>query len=296
MDKDSQYKVDGIKNSITALAGTVGVVASVNGMDPISAGMIPVTASFLADVIGRVIPNRKYRNADEYSEILSEKLDAFDQSKLQEIIEEDECVDLFEESYIQASRSLTSDRKEQIANIVLNGLSKDNLVYSETKYLLKIFEELNPQEVIWLHFISIDDWERISEIVNGVYNGNDFAKTTKTRNKVGKKLRVYKEEIKQKHYDILHIPERIKLTDMQERQRTGIIESYKEHLVRLKLVNIEYEVDSTQKDGYDIPFNVQKVDSETGNPIVKNINVSPVGRLLLEHIGLWDLDIDFSDL
>ncbi len=62
------------------------------------------------------------------------------------------AIDLIEEGFVQASRSLSNERREYIANVVANGISDEEKNYADSKYILKLLGELNDQEVIWLRF------------------------------------------------------------------------------------------------------------------------------------------------
>lgn len=59
---------------------------------------------------------------------------------------------MFEESFIQASRALSDERRQYIASIVENGLTGDEITYAESKYLMNLLEEINDIEVIWLRY------------------------------------------------------------------------------------------------------------------------------------------------
>ena len=60
--------------------------------------------------------------------------------------------DLVEEALRQAAKSLSDERREQIASLVANSLKTQDIEYCESKHLLQILGELNDIEIIWLRF------------------------------------------------------------------------------------------------------------------------------------------------
>jgi len=56
--------------------------------------------------------------------------------------------DLVEEGLRQAARSVSRDRREQIAALIANSLRLQDISYVESKHLLRILGELNEIEII----------------------------------------------------------------------------------------------------------------------------------------------------
>ena len=52
-----------------------------------------------------------------------------------------EGIDLLEEGMLQASRSISFERKERLASILEKSLSGENLKYEESRKILNIFQE-----------------------------------------------------------------------------------------------------------------------------------------------------------
>ncbi|WP_201529452.1 hypothetical protein [Psychrobacter frigidicola] len=68
----------------------------------------------------------------------------------------EECIDLLEEGMLQASRSISRERKERLASILGKSLGEETLKYEESKKILNIFRELTDPEVIWLIYYSLE--------------------------------------------------------------------------------------------------------------------------------------------
>ncbi len=115
-------------------------------------GAIPFAGALLSELVGNLIPNQRIDRLSKYVVELEHKLSDLTTEKIQEFLKSEECIDLFEESFFQASRALTDKRRELIASVVRNGIDTDSITYSESKYVLKLLQELNEQEIIWLRF------------------------------------------------------------------------------------------------------------------------------------------------
>jgi hypothetical protein len=83
--------------------------------------------------------------------------------------------DLMEEALRQAARSLSDDRRAQIANVVAGSLTSEDITYVDSKHLLSIAGELNDIEVIRLGRYVFDEfgtgqeyWERHASVLEPV--------------------------------------------------------------------------------------------------------------------------------
>jgi wyosine [tRNA(Phe)-imidazoG37] synthetase (radical SAM superfamily) len=115
------------------------------------ASFIPYVGPFMAEIIGVVIPNQRWDRISEYVRILNEKV-----VNLEEKINNQESVDLLEDSLLQSARALTRERKEYIASMLKNGLMKEEQTHAEKKKLLSILGELNDIEIIFLKYYSLN--------------------------------------------------------------------------------------------------------------------------------------------
>ncbi len=115
-------------------------------------GAVPLAGPLLSELIGNIIPNQRLDRLSEYVILLEEKLSKVESALINKAIQNEYCIDLIEEGFYQASRAITIERREYIANVVVNGLTDAELEYQESKYMLKILQDLNDQEVIWLRY------------------------------------------------------------------------------------------------------------------------------------------------
>ncbi|MCL8350682.1 hypothetical protein M9Y34_09480 [Acinetobacter baumannii] len=156
------------------------------------------------------------------------------------------AIDLIEEGFVQASRSLSNERREYIANIVANGISDDEKTYADSKYVLRLLGELNDQEVIWLRFF-------LEPTING------------------------DEEFRQKHQNVIEPVKTYIGVDDNILEKRDIQESYKSHLERLGLIKSKYRID--RKTG------LPQFDQQ-GMPKISHRFITPLGKLMLKRIGL----------
>ena len=108
----------------------------------------------------------------------------------------------------QVARSLSDERREYIATLVANGISSERIEYSESKYLLRMLNELNDVEIVWLRFY-----------LDPVF-GRD-------------------QEFTEKHSNILEPVAAHLRSTQKEIDKATLQKGYKEHLVRLGLLEKE---------------------------------------------------------
>lgn len=212
-------------------------------------GALPVAGPLLSELIGNLIPDQRIDRLSKYIIELESKLSDLSTERIRELLKDSECIDLFEEGFVQASRAITDERRSQIASVVRNGLDDESIAYSESKYVLKLLQELNEQEIIWLRY-------HLHPTIGG------------------------DEEFRNKHKNVL---ERVYVTmgsDESVRKKAALQESYIEHLERLGLISPQYTID--QDTG------VPEFDTFTGRPAVSYYDITFLGHLVLKQIGLID--------
>lgn len=209
-------------------------------------GAIPYAGSLLAEIAGTIIPNQRIDRIVKFAEILAKKLSELEQSFVETQIKNEEFTDLVEEGIRQTARSLSDDRREYIASVLINSLSPDDIQYQESKHLLRILGEINDVEVIWLRNYAVATL------------GGD-------------------EEFRKKHGAILE-PVRASLGSTQDvLDKYALQESYKKHLTQLGLLSEKLDVDSkTKQPIYDQHLNLFKT---------RGHGITPLGTLLLREIG-----------
>jgi hypothetical protein len=194
-------------------------------------GAVPFAGSLLVELAGTVIPNQRIDRIVKYAEALETRLSKVEREFIQEQLKDETFTDLMEEGLRQAARSLTDERRQYISSLISNSLSSDEIEYHESKHLLKILEELNDVEIIWLRFY-----------LNPTMGGDD--------------------EFRDKHKDILKPVTRVMGAPQSVRDKGTLQDSYKEHLVRLGLL--------------------EKAD--------KKYSLASLGRLMLREIGLVKIE------
>lgn len=217
-------------------------------------GIIPFAGPFLTEVVANVIPNQRIDRLTKYIKELDNKLSQISVDTLNKFLEKDEFVDLIEEGFIQASRAITDERRKYIASIVTNGITDEEINLNDSKLLLKILQEINDIEIIWLR----------SYLVPTISGDDEFRKKH--------------ENVLTKIYPYIE-------ADQETIYKSAIQNSYTEHLERLQL--IEQKISFDRKSG--VPF----YDVSTGKPKKGSIFITPLGELLLINIGLINKNEDY---
>ena len=212
-------------------------------------GAVPFAGPILSEIIGNVIPNQRVDRIAKYLKKLDERLSRIDRKKIDNALSSEEGIDLFEEGFVQASRSLTDERRKYISNVVANGVDNETIEYLESKFILKLLQELNEQEIIWLRFFMVPTI------------GGD-------------------EQFRKKHKNVLD-PVRAHLgSDQRTIEKASLQDSYIEHLERLGLIRSHYHMDRNT--------GMPEFDKFSGKPSVSYRGLTPIGRMILKQIGFTD--------
>ncbi len=210
-------------------------------------GAVPFAGSLLAELAGTVIPNQRLDRIAKFVIILESKLSNLEQEFIRSQLTNENFSDLLEEGARQVARSLSDERREYIASLIANSLSKEDIEYIESKHLLRILGELNDIEVIWLRFY-----------LEPTISGDD--------------------EFRSKHENVL-TPIMAAMSDPPSViDKEALQDSYKEHLSQLALLQPQYETDSKTR--------LPEFDRFTGRLKIRGYDITTLGRLLLRQIGL----------
>jgi hypothetical protein len=210
-------------------------------------GVVPFAGTFLTEIVDNIIPNQRFERLTAYVKELDEKISKIPSKKIEILLDNEVFTDLVEESFFQASRVLTKDRRNYIINIVTNGITNSNIQLEDSKFLLKILQELNNIEIIWLRFFLIPT-------VTG-----DI-------------------EFREKHKNILEPIHSFIGADKEVLNKSAIQKSYRLHLERLGLIINHLKID--KKTGQ------PELDRSSGQPKIRYTRITPLGEMLLENIGL----------
>ncbi len=210
-------------------------------------GIVPFAGSLLNELVCNIIPNQRIDRLTKYVRELDEKLSKISSERINELLDNESFVDLIEEGFVQASRAISIERRQYIASIVSNGISDEAILLDESKYLLKILQELNDSEIIWLRF---------------------FLVTTMSGD----------EEFRAKNKNIIEPIPTYSGVDNETLGKAAIQNSYKEHLERLELITYKIRFNRTS--------GIPKYDKNSEKPEKSYTYVTTLGRLLLKQIGL----------
>ncbi|WP_010448476.1 hypothetical protein [Vibrio rotiferianus] len=213
-------------------------------------GAVPIAGPFLSELVGCIIPNQRVDRLTNYVKQLEVRLSSIESSKLKNATSSPEGIDLIEEGFVQAARTMTDERRKYIANIIANGIDSEVIEYSESKYLLKLFQELNEEEVIWLRF---------------------YLKPTANEDK----------EFRDKHKNILEPIHAYIGSGDRTVERSSLQTSYIEHLERLGLTRSHHRINRET--------GIPEFDRFTGKIAISHRTLTPIGKLLLKQIGLCEV-------
>ncbi|MGD9730541.1 MAG: hypothetical protein AB7U45_00055 [Desulfamplus sp.] len=210
-------------------------------------GAIPFVGPLIAETVGSIIPRQRIDRINDFLLILENKIEETQRETAKIKFQNEKFIDILEDSMVQASRALSSERKEYIASIVSNGISDEEVEHIQKKLLLNILNELSDTEIIVLQGY-------------GLPPGED-------------------REYFEKHKEILLPP----IVTMRTRDQNGIddktlYDAQRNHLVRMNLIVPKYK---SLKKGETPEF-----DAATGTMKSQGYKVTSLGRLLLRNIGL----------
>jgi len=175
-------------------------------------GMIPFAGPFLTEIAGSIIPNQKVDRLVAFAKKLDDRLSLIEnQAILNEVMKDENFTDLVEEGMRQASSSLGDERREYLANLIAHSISSEDILFHESKHLMRILGALNNVEVIWLR----------SYISHGYSYGVDM------------EFREANKAVLEQYID----------ASVNDRQKIStLIRSYKEHLASLGLLERKMEI------------------------------------------------------
>ena len=210
-------------------------------------GAVPFAGSMLVELAGTVIPNQRIERIVSYAKHLNARLAKVEQAQIREHMTNENFTDLMEEGLRQAARSTSDERRNHLASVIANSLQAENVSFVESKHILRILGEINDIEVIWLR----------SYLFLTV--GED-------------------EEFRTRHHGLLHPPPVHMGSSKSDVDKRTLNDSYKAHLAQLGLLEERFKIDSRSKEVIR--------DSGTGAPKLAGYKITPLGRLLLDQVGL----------
>jgi hypothetical protein len=213
-------------------------------------GMVPFAGSLLAELAGSVIPKQRIDRLAGFAAALESKVGELHRDAVRAKLTDANFTDLLEETARHAARAVTEERREYLASLFAAGISEERVSFVESKHLLRILGELNDIEIVWLRY-------HLYPLLN---------EDTKFRSK---------------HAHILEPVATTLNSDQEEIDKEALQNNYLEHLVSIGLLRRPLYIDSKTHGPV--------VHQATKNWRTQRAEVTPLGRLLLRHIGL-DLD------
>lgn len=213
----------------------------------IALAAVPAIGSPLAEIIGTIIPNQRIDRVAKFATTLEARLSTVEQRLFQERIHDPDFGELVEDSIRQAASSLSDERRQYLASIVVTTLSREKLELVDSRHLLRILQQINDVEVIVLR----------SYLVRTIGSDNEF---------------------RERHSEILD-PVGVHLqSDQREIDKGALYDGYRLHLAQLGLLSQEIMLDSKTKQP---AFDPARKSFKTGG-----YNLTSLGRLLLRTIGV----------
>lgn len=210
-------------------------------------GALPVVGPLVAEVIGAVIPNQRVERITRFLQVLEQRVEGIERTRLEEAMNDEEFIDLLEDGMHQASRALSDERKERIASLLKNSITEADLSHAEEKRLLRLLGELTDPELIILRSHSY---------------------------RPGAEDRRFREL----HEAVLTAPRVYIGAPEKELDRAAIYKTYRRNLASLGLLRPKV-ANSTRT-------TIPDIDPETGTFKVSSYEVTALGRLLLRYLDL----------
>jgi oligoendopeptidase F len=168
-------------------------------------GAVPFAGSLLSELAGTIVPNQRIDRIVKIAKVFDQRLAKLEQQFVLSELRNEEFSDLLEEGLRQAAHSLSEERREYISSLISSSLSSEDIAYQESKHLLRILDEINDVEIIWLRFF-----------LHPIMGGD--------------------EEFRSKHKEVLKPISRVMGASQTVLDKGTLQESYKEHLIQLNLL------------------------------------------------------------
>jgi hypothetical protein len=94
-------------------------------------GAAPFVGPIIAETLSATIPNQKTDRIITFVKVLEDKINYLEEDLLNEKFRSEEFADLLEDGLQLASRALSHERKEYIANLLKNGLVNEEQTHVE---------------------------------------------------------------------------------------------------------------------------------------------------------------------
>ncbi|MDE0689681.1 MAG: hypothetical protein OXI61_16045 [Candidatus Poribacteria bacterium] len=220
----------------------IGDIAVILGKTAL--GSIPAVGPLVAEIIGNLIPDLRFKRIFSLLEALEAKIDPEEKEKIEAKMLEEKSIDLMEDGFLQAARALSEERIDYIASLLKNGLTDEDLEHIAYKKLLSILGEINDIEVLILKSHSMT-----------LIKAQEFRTT---------------------HNNILNRPIVSLYAPQDELDKATIYETYEINLARLDLIERRFKKP--------LQGESPKFDEKTGMMEAQGYSITSLGMLLLRSI------------
>ena len=211
-------------------------------------GPIPIVGPLVSELVGVVIPNQRLDRIAKFLVELERRISSLETpDRISDQLGDESFTDLLEEGFRQSARSLSDERRQYIASLICSSLSAGSVEYVASRHLLRILDQLNDIEIIWLRY------HREPTI------GGD-------------------EDFRETHAEILRPADAAISASQEEVDKETLQKSYEEHLAQLNLLTPIYQTDIRTKQ--------PEFDDWSGRQEVHGYEITNLGNLLLREIGL----------
>ena len=216
----------------------------------VAVGPIPIVGPLLSELVGVVVPHQRVDRIARFVVELERRIGHLETpGQIREQLANETFTDLLEEGFRQAAHSLSDERRRYIASLICSSLPASSIQCAESKHLLRILNEINDVEIVWLRYYREPTM------------GGD-------------------EDFRDRHAEVLRPTIATFGSTQGELDKSTLQDSYKEHLSRLNLLKPQYELD---------PETSQPTfDRIRGRQRIRGYEITALGRLLLREIGLGE--------
>lgn len=216
-------------------------------------GLFPGVGTFLSDLVYEWIPNYRDEYLVAFFRIFVSKLSIMEMTQINQYVNRKEFANLFEESVRIAINSVSEEKKEYVANIMLYGIDSNQFDYEKQRYFLQLINELNDTEII---------------LLIGSYYSQHWARV--------------KPEFFEKHKEIFD-SEKIRFNSPEEhKQKAYLLREFRSHLERLGLLRGTYSMPNYAPDNK----HPAEYDSDTGKLKRNGFRITDLGKELMRYLGI----------
>ena len=210
---------------------------------------IPIVGPLLTELAGVIVPNQRLTRIAKFVVELEKKLHGLEiRQAVMEQLKDEHFTDLLEEGVRQAAHSLSDKRRQYLAAVIANSLSSERIQHMESRHLLRILNEVNDIEIVWLR----------SYLISTLQGDETF---------------------RDEHRQVLKPIAATFGSSQAVIDQATLQKSYKAHLCELGLLEETYRIDHKTRQ--------PKFDSN-GKQEVQGYQITGLGRLLLKTIGFSD--------